>query len=235
MTKFTKTTRTLAALLVSGTALTGVASAAEVTANVGATSDYIWRGMTQNDGGTSLSGGLDVDFGNGLYAGTWVGDTAAADLVAEPTATDYGTQEVDYYAGYAGEAGGISFDVGYIAYTYPSSQSDADADFSEAYVSLSMGSISASYYTLVDADGADAGDSTYITVGYGTEIGDYGIGLHYGIFEGDFVGAEDQIDMSVTVSKDAFSVSMVSTDDMNVANQGVNDDTRLVVSWGAEF
>ena len=47
MQKFTKTTRTLAALLVSGTALTGVASAAEITGNVGATTDYIWRGDVQ--------------------------------------------------------------------------------------------------------------------------------------------------------------------------------------------
>ena len=50
MQKFTKTTRTLAALLVSGTALSGVASAAEISANFGATTDYIWRGMTQNGG-----------------------------------------------------------------------------------------------------------------------------------------------------------------------------------------
>ena len=53
MQKFTKTTCTLAALLVSGTALTGVASAAEISGNVGATSDYIWRGNTQNGGNTS--------------------------------------------------------------------------------------------------------------------------------------------------------------------------------------
>ena len=57
MTKFTKTTRTLAALLVSGTALTGVASAAEISGNVGATTDYIWRGNTQASGDASLSGG----------------------------------------------------------------------------------------------------------------------------------------------------------------------------------
>ncbi|MBL6642322.1 MAG: hypothetical protein ISQ24_06335 [PS1 clade bacterium] len=234
MKKFTKTTRTLAALLVSGTALTGVASAAEVTANVGATTDYIWRGMTQNDGGSSLSGGLDVDFGNGFYAGTWVGDTAATDVSTEtgdPTATDFGTQEVDYYAGYAGEAGGLSYDVGYIAYTYPSSQSDADADFSEFYVTVGMGALSASYYTLVDADGADAGDSTYISLDYGTEIGGFGLGLHYGNYDGDFVGDDDLTDMSVTLSKDAFSYSLVTTDGMD----GVNDDARFVVSWGAEF
>lgn len=220
------TQKTLAAVLVSSTALVSAASAAEISANVGATTDYIWRGMTQNDGGSSLSGGLDVDFGNGFYAGTWVGDTAG---------DDYGTQEVDYYAGYAGEAGSIGYDVGYIAYTYPSSQSDSDVDFTEAYISLSAGAVSLSYYYLVDADGADAGDSTYIALGYETEVSGYGVGLHYGIYEGDFVGTEDQIDMSLTLSKDAFSIALVATDDMNVANQGVNDDTRLVVSWAQTF
>lgn len=231
MKQFTKTTRTLAALLVSGTALTGAASAAEISANVGATTDYIWRGMSQNDGGSSLSGGLDIDFGNGFYAGTWVGDTAAADLEADATATDFGTQEVDYYAGYAGEAGSISYDVGYIAYTYPSSQSDADADFSEAYITLGMGAFSASYYTLVDADGADAGDSTYISVDYETEVGGFGVALHYGNYDGDFVGDDDQTDTSITLSKDAFSYSLVTTDGLS----GADDDARFVVSWGAEF
>jgi uncharacterized protein (TIGR02001 family) len=222
MKKFTKTTRTLAALLVSGTALTGVASAAEITANVGATTDYIWRGMTQNDGGSSLSGGLDVDFGNGFYAGTWVGDTAGA---------AFGTQEVDYYAGYAGEAGSLSYDVGYLMYTYPSSQSATDVDFSELYVTVGMGALSASYYTLADAEGADAGDSTYISLDYETELGGFGLGLHYGNYDGDFVGTDDQTDMSVTLSKDAFSYSLVTTDGMT----GVDDDARFVVSWGAEF
>ena len=202
--------------------MTGVASAAEVTANVGATTDYIWRGMTQNDGGSSLSGGLDVDFGNGFYAGTWVGDTAGA---------TFGTQEVDYYAGYAGEAGGLSYDVGYLMYTYPSSQSATDVDFSELYVTVGMGALSASYYTLADAEGADAGDSTYISLDYETELGGFGLGLHYGNYDGDFVGDDDQTDMSVTLSKDAFSYSLVTTDGMD----GVNDDARFVVSWGAEF
>jgi uncharacterized protein (TIGR02001 family) len=216
--------KSLATALLASTMLTGAASAAEISANVGATTDYLWRGMTQNDGGTSLSGGLDVDFGNGFYAGTWVGDTQG---------TDYGTQEVDYYAGYAGEAGSISYDVGYIAYTYPSSQSTSDVDFSEYSLTLATGPLSVSYYLLADADGADAGDSTYISLGYDTEISGYGLGLQYGLYEGDFVGPEDQIDMSLTLSKDDFSIALVATEDMNEA--GVNDDTRLVVSWGQSF
>lgn len=225
------TQKSLVALLVSGTALVSSVSAAEITANVGATSDYIWRGMTQNDGGTSLSGGLDVDFGNGFYAGTWIGDTAAADLGADPSATDYGTQEVDFYAGYAGEAGSISYDVGYIAYTYPSSQSDADADFSEAYVTLGTGPVSVSVYYLTDGEDADAGDSTYLSLDYETEVSGFGVGLHYGNYDGDFVGEDDQTDMSVTLSKDAFSYSLITTDGMS----GVDDDARFVISWGAEF
>lgn len=223
------TQKTLAAVLVSSTALVSAASAAEVTANVGATTDYIWRGMTQNDGGSSLSGGLDVDFGNGFYAGTWIGDTAAA---ADPTAeTDYGTQEVDFYAGYAGESGSVSYDVGYIAYTYPSSQSDADADFSELYVTLGTGPVSASVYYLADAEGADAGDSTYLSLDYEGSVGDFGLGLHYGSYDGDFVGDETQTDMSITLSKDAFSYSLITTEELS----GVDDDARFVISWGQEF
>ena len=97
MKKFTKTTRTLAALLVSGTALTGVASAAEITGNVGATTDYIWRGNTQAGGDASLSGGIDIDFGNGFAVGTWTGSLGGGGADAN--------YEQDLYASYSTEIG----------------------------------------------------------------------------------------------------------------------------------
>ena len=31
-----------------------------LSGNVGLTTDYIWRGMTQNDGNPSISGGFDL-------------------------------------------------------------------------------------------------------------------------------------------------------------------------------
>ena len=225
MKKFTKTTRTLAALLVSGTALTGVASAAEVSANFGVTSDYIWRGMTQNGGGTSASGGFDIDMGNGVYAGTWVGDVAFAG--ADGTNT-MATQEVDYYVGYAGESGSISYDVGYIMYTY-----DADGiDFDEFYATLSSGAFSVSYYTLVSDDGdADAGDATYLSLDYETEVGEMGLALHYGAYDAADWGLQDSTDMSATLSKGDFSLSYVMTDDLT----GDDDENRMVVSWGTSF
>lgn len=223
MQKFTKTSRALAALLVSGTALTGVASAADVSANFGVTSDYIWRGMTQAGGATSASGGLDVDFGNGFYAGTWIGDVAF-DGQNGTTAT----QETDYYVGYTGEAGSISYDVGYIMYTYDAD----DVNFEEVYGTVSMGSISLSYYSLLGDDGdADAGDATYLSLDYETEVGELGVALHYGAYDAEDWGLADSTDMSVTVSKGDFSLAYVTTEDLT----GNDDEDRMVVSWGTSF
>ncbi|MGC6535530.1 MAG: TorF family putative porin [Parvibaculales bacterium] len=230
----TKMQKTLAALLVSSTALTGLVQAAEVEANVGITSDYIWRGVSQNNGGTSASGGLDVSYESGAYVGLWVGDTAASD--SPTTEADFGTQELDLYFGYAGEAGGLSYDVGYLAYMYPSSQSDDhEADFSEVYVTLGKGPISVSYYYLADGDDADAGDSTYVAVDYETELGgDYGFSLHYGIYDGDFVGEDSITDIVATVSKGDFSLALVTTDGDGLADTA-DEDPRFVASWGTSF
>ena len=222
------------AALMAGTMLSPAMAEMSVEANIGITTDYIWRGMSQNAGGTSASGGLDVDFGNGFYAGTWVGDTAASSDPANEA--DYGTQEVDLYFGYSADAGSVSYDVGYIAYMYPSSQSDAnDADFSEAYVSLSSGAFSLGYYYLADGDDADAGDSTYLELGYETELsGDYGLSLAYGVYDGDFVGDDSVTNIVATLSKGDFSLALVTTDSDNLTDTA-DEDARLVASWGTSF
>ncbi len=228
MTNFTKTTRTLAALLVSGTALTGIASAAELSANIGVTNDYIWRGITQSAGTSSVSGGLDVDFGNGFAAGTWIADVDIPDSTA--------TQEQDYYISYSGEAGGLNYDVGYILYTYDAD----DSDFDEVYITVGAMGLSASYYYLLDADfdnaageSTDAGDSTYISVDYETEVGGYGVGVHYGVydFEDLVKDSEESTDMSVSLSKDDFTIAYITTDDLT----GKDDEDRFVISWGTSF
>jgi uncharacterized protein (TIGR02001 family) len=234
----TKMQKTLAALLVSSTALTGLVQAAEVEANVGATSDYIWRGMTQNSGNSSISGGIDVDYGNGLYAGTWVGDV------------DYNgaSYELDLYAGYAFDAGGLSYDVGYLAYMYPDAPDNFDADgdntaeaqdldFSEFYLTVGKGPLSLSYYFLASADGKDAGDDTYTSIGYETELGDWGFAASYGIYDID--GDEDaNTDLVLALSKEDFTFSVVSTEDIVAPadeDSSNDDDLRVTISWGTSF
>ena len=51
----------------------GVASAISVSGNMSLTSDYIWRGMTQNDGEVAIQGGFDLETDSGFYLGTWAG------------------------------------------------------------------------------------------------------------------------------------------------------------------
>ena len=211
----------LAAVLATGTMFTTVAQAASIEANVGFTTDYIWRGMTQNDGDTSFSGGIDISTDSGFYAGTWVGDVKFGGA----------TYELDVYAGYAGEAGALAYDVGYIQYMYP--DITVDGDFGEVYITLGTGPVSVSYYYEVDNDvgSVDSGDNTYLSVDYGMDLSDdWGLSLHYGIYDKE-EWADEGVDMSLTLSKGDFSFSLVETDDL----ADPDDDTRAVISYGMSF
>ncbi len=212
----------LAAVLATGTMFTTVAQAASIEANVGFTTDYIWRGFTQNSGDTSFSGGVDYSTDGGFYVGTWVGDIT----------WDGASYELDVYGGYAGEAGAMSYDVGYIQYMYP--DKTTDADFGEVYVTLGTGPVSVSYYYEVDNDdgSVDSGDNTYLSLDYGMDLSeDWGLSLHYGIYDVD-ANADESIDMSLTLSKGDFSFSIVETDDIAGPD---DDDTRAVISYGMAF
>ena len=215
----------LAAILATGTMFTTVAQAASIEANVGFTTDYIWRGMTQNSGDTSFSGGVDMSTDSGFYAGTWVGDIT----------WDGASYELDVYGGYAGEAGAMSYDVGYIQYMYP--DKTTDADFGEVYVTLGTGPVSVSYYYEVDNDdgSVDSGDNTYLSLDYGMDLSDdWGLSLHYGVYDID-ANADEQIDMSLTLSKGDFSFSIIETDDMDATSLSDDQDTRAVISYGISF
>ena len=85
------------------------ANAISVSGNAAIQTDYIWRGMTQNDGETSVNVGLDADLGGGFYVGTWA---ATVDF------NNGNTLEHDYYAGYTFDIGGIGVDIGAVSYTH---------------------------------------------------------------------------------------------------------------------
>ena len=57
-------------LLVTLQAVPLIASAG-VSANLGITSNYLFRGVTQTDGSTATQGGLDYEHASGLYVGGW--------------------------------------------------------------------------------------------------------------------------------------------------------------------
>ena len=110
-----------------------------VSANVAITSNYVWRGMTQTDNSPAIQGGFDIDY-KGIYAGVWGSNINFGD--------DESSMELDLYVGYSNEIAGLTYDLGYVQFTYPN---DSDAlNFGEAYLGLSYDfevvEIGATYY-----------------------------------------------------------------------------------------
>jgi len=148
-------TKVALAALAAGAFTTPAAIAeGEFSSNVALTTDYVWRGFSQNSENPAIQGGFD--YANGLfYVGTW------ASIV------DFGVanMELDLYGGFAGETeSGLAWDVGAIGYFYPDTD---DLDFFEIYGGLgySFGPVDASGYVYFDPDN----ENTYVegALGYG--------------------------------------------------------------------
>jgi len=113
---------------------------ADFSGSVGVSSDYFWRGVSQNDGNHAID--LDLNYqGNGFYAGAWVSQV------------DFGNEvdhEYDYYAGYAlAISDKMAVDVGLIQYNYDALIDDTE----EVYVGVSLDNFS--LYHSVNLDNSD--------------------------------------------------------------------------------
>ncbi len=204
-----------ASTLVSGTAI------AELSGNVGATSNYMWRGETQAADESAISGGIDYAHDSGFYLGTWTSSLGGN--------SNY---ELDLYGGYGFEVGGIGLDIGAITYQYP--QENNDGDFSEVYLGASYGMFSAKLSMSNDYFGS-SDSATYIEVGADIPVkDDLTLGLHVGMKSGDYfdnkVSPTDGSygDYSVSLSKGDFSFALSNTDNDKV---GQTDNARVAVSW----
>ena len=99
-----------------------VAKAAwEGSANIGLTSDYVFRGISQTDENPAIQGGFDLAHDSGFYVGTW-----ASNVDFNEGTDDDADMELDVYVGFAGEAGDFSYDVSLLRYIYPGSETDFD-------------------------------------------------------------------------------------------------------------
>ena len=99
---------------------------AEVTANVGWVSEYLFRGIPQKTSSASL--GLDVE-SNGFYLGTWAADVGDG-------------SEVDLYGGYIWEQGDLTLGVGGTVYLYTG---DFDDTYQEINFYAGYGPLSAEF------------------------------------------------------------------------------------------
>jgi uncharacterized protein (TIGR02001 family) len=94
-----------------------------ISYNLGAVSDYRFRGIAQTSKKPAIQGGIDAAFKSGVYLGTWASNV---NWVKDFNGATKGGMELDLYGGYKGEiAKDAAFDVGVIAYQYPSNNSGA--------------------------------------------------------------------------------------------------------------
>jgi uncharacterized protein (TIGR02001 family) len=90
--------------------------------NVGAASDYVYRGISQTDEDPQIYGGVDASIGSIGYVGVWASNV------------DFGngtSAEVDVYAGVKPTLGPVSLDLGVIYYGYVDSPAGPDQPFVE--------------------------------------------------------------------------------------------------------
>ena len=150
--------------------LVSLPSFASISANVGITSDYIWRGMTQSDG-ISVSGGFDYSADNGFYAGVWGANINWGYITDDnDVLTDYGSgNEFDVYFGYATEVNGIGVDLGYVAFKYPGVSA---YDFEEVVLGLSYADFGLTFALGQDA-APDYTEISYAVGSFGFAYGEY--------------------------------------------------------------
>jgi uncharacterized protein (TIGR02001 family) len=232
-----KTTKTLmAASIVLGASacfmatpvLAQGASSVSLSANLSLVSDYRFRGISLSDEDPAIQGGIDASLG-GFYVGTWA---SSIEQVGNAET------EIDLYGGYGGDiTDGLSYDVGFLYYTYPEGNG---SNYYEVYGSLS-GSVQLFNWTVGTAYAPDqnhldfsqdggSDDNLYVYGDGHVNIPDspFYVGAHVGWEDGAF--ADNKIDWSgklgVTYQMWDISVSYVDSD---------AGDAGVVFGVGAAF
>lgn len=166
--------------------------------SIAATSDYVWRGVSQSDENPTGQAGLTFNIPGGFYAGAWA------------SGVDFGGNkpdfEVDYFVGYNVDfSESVNFDVMLNRYTYPDAGS---ANFNELITKTTF----AENYSLTVAYSDDFGgsdtDSWYVAGG--ASIGlpkDFSLDLSVGRSMFDDAYSDDYTDWGVGVSKSFGAVS----------------------------
>jgi uncharacterized protein (TIGR02001 family) len=171
------------------------ASAWSQSANLAITSNYIWRGESQNANTVAIQGGFDVAHTSGLSAGLW------ASSAGDGWESKY-SMELDAYANYGFKVSNVDLSVGYIAYIY---QANSSANFSELNVSATYAGITAKVSKEL-ANGRGTGFTnygSYYELGYTYSIPavkGLDLGLHYGIADKKGSGNVNTEDYSVSLT-----------------------------------
>ena len=130
--------------IVAWTLFAATAAQAQVTGNLGLTSDYRFRGVSQTQNAPAVQGGIDYNHKSGFYVGNWNSS------VSSQMYTNGSGVESDLYAGFKKDIyKGLTIDVGSYNYFYPRATTTANTgsnyDTYEGFLGLGYGPVSAKY------------------------------------------------------------------------------------------
>ncbi len=208
-------TMAVAGLALSGAALAQSAAPAApepdstISYNIGAVTEYRYRGISQSAREPALQGGIDWSNKSGFYLGTWASTIhwiKDSSIPGGPSAK--GPVEIDLYGGYKGAINDqLSYDVGGLAYWYAGNTlkdvTGADADTFELYGALTYKIFTAKYsHSLTNLFGApDSHGSGYLDLSAGIDLGNgYSLTPHVGWQRIEHYGT--YMDYALTGAKD---------------------------------
>lgn len=196
---------------------------AELTGNVTATSEYIFRGITSSNG-AAVQGGMDYTHDSGFYAGFWGSNVAP--LLAD-------ANELDLYAGFAPTLNDwVSLDFGVLYYLFSEDEQqaaagDTDSDFFEVYAGVTIQNLAIyawyadDFLAVGDRSGAD-GEAIYLQADYALPLTEkLSLGLHLGTQMGD--GADAVFD------------GPDSDSDGEYVDYAISLNADIGDGWGASF
>lgn len=205
-----------------------------ISFNLGAVSEYRYRGIAQSRLDPAIQGGADYTHNpSGFYAGTWL-----STIKWTKDAGGSGDVEVDLYAGKRGEiVKDVAYDVGVLSYVYPSNSLNkvagfADANTTEIYGQIGFGPGYVKYsHSVTNLFGfVDSKNSGYLDIGANFEVAPgYTLGLHAGHQTIKNNSAYSYSDWKVGVTKEFVGVSF------NLAVIGTNAAKGLYVTPAGKF
>jgi uncharacterized protein (TIGR02001 family) len=169
--------------------------------NVGAVSDYRYRGISQTRLKPALQGGVDATLPGGFYVGTWL-----STIKWIKDAGGGADVEWDIYGGYKGEiAKDLGFDVGVLRYQYPSHDLAISPNTTEIYGALTYQMATLKYsHSVTNLFGfADSKNSGYVDLSATFDVGGgYMLTPHIGYQKVRGNDLATYTDGSITVSKE---------------------------------
>ena len=233
-----KASALLSTLALSGAALAQTAAPAPdytLSFNVGAVSEYRYRGISQSRKKPALQAGADFAHKSGFYLGTW-GSTIKWISDAGGDAD----VEIDVYGGYKGSFGAFGYDVGVLTYQYPDHKLPISPNTTEVYLAGTFGPATLKYsHATSNLFGfANSKNSYYLDLSAAFDLGGgWSLTPHVGYqkVKGAANDPFSYTDYSLTLGKDfgnglAASAALVGTDNDNyIAPNGKNLGNGTVV------